>query len=175
VLRARARPSPSSTAAGFSVLELVAVLAASALIGSLGFSAYRTYAVRAKVAASLTFANHVRARVAAAFKATGIPPADRHAAGLFEPAAVEDEGLVDSIDVADGRISITFSARADSAIAGQTLYLTPFETADLDVVWVCGNKPPGDGLKPLGFAAGGPESVQASTTIDARFLPSECR
>jgi pilin len=117
----------------------------------------------------------VRARVAAAFKTTGIPPADRHAAGLFEPATVEDADLVDSIEVADGRIAITFSPRADSAIAGQTLYLTPFETADLDVVWVCGNKAAGLGLKPLGFAAGGPELPRLPTAIDSRFLPPECR
>ena len=74
-----------------------------------------------------------------------------------------------------GRVDVRFGRNADDAIAGRTLSLTPFETADQRVVWLCGNKLPGPGLEPLGFAGGAAEPVQILTLIDVRFLPPSCR
>jgi type IV pilus assembly protein PilA len=163
-----------SSAAGFSMLELVAVLAVSALMGLVGISAYRTYTVRAQVSAGLVHAESIRGRVAAAYEISGERPADGRAAGVPFPAADAAE-LIDDIRVEDGRVGITFSPEADAAIAGRTLYLAPFETADRKVVWVCGNRVAGVGLKPLGFATGAYASAQLLTTIEPRFLPSTCR
>jgi hypothetical protein len=63
----------------------------------------------------------------------------------------------------------------DSVLAGKILSLTPFETADQNVVWVCGNEFSGVGLNPLGFAAGGPQAEQVVTAIEDRYLPPACR
>jgi hypothetical protein len=82
---------------------------------------------------------------------------------------------VASVAISDGRIDIRYESGADPVIAGHTLSLTPFETASRDVVWVCGNALPGAGLEPLGFAGGAQRAVQTITTIDPRYLPSECR
>lgn len=169
------RPSKRPSSAGFTVVELAAVLAITAIIGALGASAYRTYAVRAEIANGIAGTEGVRDRVTAAFKTTGIPPSDRHAAGL-EPGRNQAWGdYVDDVEVVRGRVDLRFGRNADDAIAGRTLSLTPFETADQRIVWLCGNKLPGPGLQPLGFAGGAAEPVQVLTLIDARFLPPGCR
>ena len=168
------RRSPSGNlraAAGFTIVELAAVLGVTVIIGALGVSAYRTYAVRAEIASGIAGTEGIRDRVTAAFKATGIPPTDR------QPAARNGAwgDYVDEVQVVRGRVDVRFGRNADGAIAGRTLSLTPFETADQEVVWLCGNKLPGPGLEPLGFAGGAPEPVQMLTLIDVRFLPPGCR
>ncbi|HUQ51883.1 MAG TPA: pilin, partial [Gammaproteobacteria bacterium] len=82
---------------------------------------------------------------------------------------------VESVEVINGRLDLRFGYRADHAISGRTLSLTPFETATHEVVWVCGNARPGAGLEPLGFSLGGQQAVQADTLIEPRYLPSTCR
>ena len=169
-------PGPHSLAApGFTLVELAAVLAVTALIGALAVSAYRTYAVRAEIASGIAGTEGVRDRVTAAFKTTGVPPVDRQTAGL-DPGHDEAWGdYVDDVAIVRGRVDVRFGRNADDAIGGRILSLTPFETADQRVVWVCGNKLPGPGLEPLGFAGGAAQAVQTLTLIDVRFLPPSCR
>jgi type IV pilus assembly protein PilA len=160
---------------GVSLVELVATVAVTAIIGALGLSAYRTYAVRAEILSGIGDTARLRERVATAFGATSIPPADRVAAGLGPARDPAWGDYIDDVDVINGRIDIRFGRAADDAINGRTLSMTPFETADQRVVWICGNKLPGLGLKPLGFASGAPQPVQTLTLIEPRFLPPDCR
>ncbi len=151
------------------------MLAVTAIIGALGVSAYRTYAVRAEIVSGIAGTEAIRDRVVAAFKTTGIPPADRQTVGL-DRGHDEDWGdYIDDVEVVRGRVDVRFGHRADDAIAGRTLSLTPFETADQRIVWLCGNKLPGPGLQPLGFAGGAAEPIQILTLIEVRFLPPTCR
>jgi hypothetical protein len=169
------RQRHGKAAEGISIVEVIAALSAGCVVAALSVSSYRTYMVRKQIAACTRVAANARDHVVQAFRSTGEPPADRNAANLVGDATADSGPFVAGIDVADGRVMILVSDDADAAIAGQTLSLTPYETADLKVVWICGNKVPGTGLKPLGFANGGRQSSQMLTTIDARYLPSDCR
>lgn len=160
---------------GFTLIELVATLAVTALIAAIAYSAYRTYAVRDQIAATVVRSEPLQTRVAASFRRNGVPPGDAAEAGVPHDAGSALGGYVASVAISDGRIDILYSDTADSAIAGQVLSLTPYETAGRDVVWVCGNALPGAGLEPLGFAGGVRQALQALTTINARYLPSACR
>ena len=161
---------------GFSAIELVLVVAATLIVAALGVSIYRTFSARAQVAAALDEAGAARNLVIAAFEQNGVPPADSTAAGIDATAEPLLRGTyVDTLSVHDGRIDLRFGAAADSTLAGKVLSLTPFETADMNIVWVCGNELPDVGLEPLGFAAGGPQAEQAATAIEDRYLPPACR
>ena len=163
------------SARGFTLIELVAALAVTALLAAAGLSAYRTHVVRDQIAATVVRSEPLQARVAESFRRFGVPPRDAAAAGMPQEAGRSLGGYVASIAITDGRIDIRYDDAADSAIAGRTLSLTPFETVGRDVVWVCGNALPGAGLEPLGFAGGARRALQTITTIDARYLPSACR
>ena len=170
------RPLHRGRQSGFSAVELVLVIGATLLVVALGVSMYRTYAVRAEIAASLEEASPTQRLVVAAFRESATPPADAAATGLDATARhFLSSPYVESLEVSNGRIDLIFGAGADTAIAGKRLSLTPFETADREVVWICGNRPPGVGLQPLGFAAGGPQAVPVVTSIEDRYLPRSCR
>jgi len=160
---------------GFSVTELAIVLAVTALIAGLAASAYRTYAVRREVSSSVALAAGEREHVTRSFEHYGEPPRDRESAGLSPDKSDSRGRYIDWIDVVDGRLDLHFGNEADAAIAGHTLSVTPFETADREVSWICGNRVAGPGLKPLGFANGARQAVQVVTQIEPRYLPSICR
>jgi type IV pilus assembly protein PilA len=170
------QPSRNAAAVhGFSVPELMIVLAVTALIAGLGASAYKTYVVRGQISQSLTLATNAEQRVTQSFERDGDPPANRETAGLSRTKGDDHGRYVDSIDVVDGRIDLHFGNAADAAIAGRTLSLTPYESVSRDVFWVCGNRVAGAGLRPLGFANGARQAIQVVTPIEPRYLPPACR
>jgi hypothetical protein len=167
--------TPAPGHRGFSSAELTIVLAVTALLLGLGASAYKTYLVRGQVTQSLTLAARAEAQIAASFHRDGEPPADRVSAGLPRDGTADRGVYIESLEVVDGRIDLRFGSGADPSLAGRTLSLTPFESANRDVFWVCGNRIAGVGLQPLGFANGARQAVQVVTQIQPRYLPSNCR
>jgi type IV pilus assembly protein PilA len=83
--------------------------------------------------------------------------------------------FVESVTIVTGRIDVLYGAQADPSIVGRRISLTPYETVEGNVAWLCGNEAPGPGLQPLGFAAGGRQAAQIPTTIEARYLSGPCR
>ena len=157
---------------GLTPIEVVVALAVTGLMVSLVFSAVDTYLVRRQIAESLTLAQPLQHRVAQVFRSSGEPPSDDRGQRTAE---LGGGTYVNSIAIVDGRIDLRFGRAADAAIAGRVLSLTPFETANLEVVWVCGSAAPGVGLHPLGFSGGSRQAAQVPTSIEPRYLPRACR
>jgi hypothetical protein len=168
-------PWSRATNLGFTAIELALVIAATALIGALGVSAWHTYVVRAQVAAAVARAAETQDLVTHAFRRSGLVPVNRLSAGLSSDGREGSSEYVESTQIVNGRIDLHFGSRADAAIAGRTVALTPFESADQRVVWICGNRTPGPGLQPLGFSGGARQAAQGLTTIETRYLPEACR
>jgi hypothetical protein len=125
---------------------------------------------------SVDYARPAQRLVVASFNTTGTPPIDSSAAGVGPLLyGSPPETYVDVLEVHHGRIDLRFGDRADAALAGKTLSLTPFETADGEVVWLCGNEIPDVGLSPLGYIAGGPQATHLVSSIEDRYLPPSCR
>ena len=147
------------------------VVAIIGILASLAVSAYQTYTVRAQIAEGLNMAAGAKTPVVDAYLQDGVAPANRTAAGMSANPTDTAGGYVSAVDVEDGRIEVTFGGpEAHAAIAGQTLYVTPYEVAGRSsITWRCGaaNAPAG-GLLNGGIA-------HAAPTVDQRYLPSTCR
>jgi Tfp pilus assembly protein PilE len=158
--------------AGFTYTEFAVVLAVTAILITVAYSAYRTHSVRVELARAISAMESLKHAVEETFRRTGVPPATL--ADLSAPLSIGSE-LIEEVRIEHGRIELTFSTVADAGLANRSLYLTPFETVDHRVVWVCGSRLPGVGLNPLGFAAGALQPKPIATTIEERFLLRECR
>ena len=112
---------------GFTLIELMIVVAIIAILASLAVSAYQTYTVRAQVAEGLNFAVGAKVPVVESFNNTGIPPADLDAAGMPALATDIQGSYVSSVSISDGRIDVTFGNNVHQDAFGDTLSLTPYQ------------------------------------------------
>lgn len=157
--------------AGFTLIELMIVVAIIGILASLAVSAYQTYTVRAQISEGISMAAGAKAPIVDTYTNDGVAPADRQAAGMPPDAASTRGAYVSAVDIVDGRIDITFSGpRAHQDIIGRTVSLTPYETAGNTIVWRCGAAPQPAGGDPLN--GGG---AHEDPTVDERYLPSTCR
>ncbi len=158
----------------FTLGELAAVVAATGIVIAAGYSAYNSYRVTHEVAEGITVASELIPAVTEFYHRHGEVPSQPE---LAYPAgtALASSAVVGSVTVVDGRIDVLYGPQADPAIAGRQISLTPYETVDRHVVWICGNRMPGPGLELLGFAGGGRRAAQISTPIEPRYLPPSCR
>jgi type IV pilus assembly protein PilA len=156
---------------GFTLIELMIVIAIIAILASLAVSAYQTYTVRAQVAEGMNFAAGAKVPIVDALTNAGIAPADLLAAGMDPNPASFTGSYVSTVNIVGGRVDVTFGGlRAHQDIVGMVLSLTPYETPGNTIVWRCGNA----AIPPSGVPlSGGAPHVQA--TVDPRYLPKVCR
>ncbi len=157
---------------GFTLIELVIVIAIAFVLASLAVSAYQTYTVRSQVQEGIDFASATKAPIVDAYKNGGVPPADRVAAGMTPIASDTQGAYVSQVDLDNGRIDITFGNDAHQDIFGDSVSLTPYLTGGNTVSWRCGNAPPPAG-SPL--TGGGITAAHRTPTVEERYLPGVCR
>ena len=155
---------------GFTLIELMIVIAILGILASLAVSAYQTYTVRAQISEGLNFATGAKVPIVDAYTNGGVAPVNRVAAGLSAAATDTRGSFVTSVEIVNGRIDVTFGGPlAHQDIIGTAMSLTPYETAGNAVVWRCGNAPPPPGVLLNGGAG------HVAPTVDSRYLPANCR
>ena len=159
---------------GFTLIELMIVVAIIGILAAIAIPAYQDYTVRSQVTEGLNLADAIKTGVAESFASTGVWPATIVEAG-GTLGALPSGKYVGSVDVTNGTITITYgtgpAVQANANIIGKTLLLQPLLSPNLDVVWNCGMKAP-VGAQP----ATGPNSAPANTSsVLPKYLPQNCR
>jgi type IV pilus assembly protein PilA len=160
---------------GFTLIELMIVVAIIGILASVAIPTFQGYLIRAQVSEGLSVAAPAKARVAAAFLDNGEAPADRAIAGLTGAAGATAGKYVTGVEIDDGVITVTYGFSASAQITGLTFTMTPYETNSGGVVWRCGSAPIPNGLSPMGTSGGGITSTYSAPTVPGSYLPSACR
>jgi type IV pilus assembly protein PilA len=153
---------------GFSIVELIFVLAILGVLMAMAIPALQGMALRRQVQDSLALARLAEAGVQARWSAAKKMPANNAEAGLPVPEKMISN-TVSRVDVSDGAVTITFGNNAGKALHGKRLTLRPAVVVDTPMVpaaWLCHNVP-----APIGMEVRG-ENV---TDVPPEWLPVECR
>ena len=136
---------------GYTLIELMIVVAIVGILSVIALPAYQTYTIRAQVAEGLTVSAPLKNSVATYAISRGTFPADNTNAGLLSANNYTGK-FVDSISVSGDTIAIIYGNDANAKINGHVLNLIAVQN-DGAITWNCAS---GEG-------------------IDSNYRPSSCR
>ena len=135
---------------GFTLIELMIVVAIIAILAAIALPAYQDYTIRAQVSEGATLADGAKTAVWDFIANTGRMPTNNKSAGLAAATSIIGN-YVQQLNVAGGVITVTYGRNANMKIAGDTLLMSP-DSAGGSIPWRC-----------------------HSTTLDGKYLPTSCR
>ncbi|WP_420230049.1 pilin [Psychrobacter sp. ER1] len=138
---------------GFTLIELMIVIAIIGILAAIALPAYQDYTKRARVGEALSLAGGAKTAVTEFYSSNNSWPSDNAAAGLPSASAINGN-TVSSVTVASGKISVIVNDKVEKTPANAVLVLSPSASGG-SVTWNC--------------------TSDAGTKLDNKFLPSECR
>ena len=160
---------------GFTLIELMIVVAIIGILAAIAIPAYQDYTIRAQVTEGLSLVSQVKVSVAEAYTTNGAYPADGGAIGL-DPTKPISGKYVTGVDLGDanGVITVTFGNQANATkLATETLSLAPYANANGDISWICGLAKATNANEATAAAA--ETAATAGTSVAAKYLPATCR
>ncbi len=138
---------------GFTLIELMIVVAIIGILAAVALPAYQDYTVRAKVSEVILAASSAKVAVSEAAQANGSMLAASISVSSQASKYVAGVVYADGANASTGIITAT--AQGDNAITGKTVQFSGALQANGQVVWTC--------------------SAGAASGMDAKYLPASCK
>ena len=138
---------------GFTLIELMIVVAIIAILAAIAIPAYQNYLIRSQVSEGMTVAGGAETAVAEFYSNYGTMPGTNLSAGIVSASSISGKYVTSTTVGANGLITALFSSAAptNKNIWGGKLILSPL-TAGGSIAWSC-----------------------TQSTVNPTYLPSSCR
>ncbi|HEZ7078191.1 TPA: pilin [Neisseria meningitidis] len=158
---------------GFTLIELMIVIAIVGILAAVALPAYQDYTARAQVSEAILLAEGQKSAVTEYYLNHGEWPGNNTSAGVASSSTIKGK-YVKEVTVANGVITATMlSSGVNKEIQGKKLSLWA-KRQDGSVKWFCGQP-----VTRADNAKAGTDEVTAATPdtdkINTKHLPSTCR
>ncbi|MBK8640437.1 MAG: pilin [Chromatiaceae bacterium] len=135
---------------GFTLIELMIVVAIIGILAAIAIPAYQDYTKRTHVSEGMVLGDGVKTAIAEFYADVGHFPSNNASAGLATAASISGNAVT-SVTVVDGAATILYNDKVES---GNAIVLSPFNAGG-SIRWSCGDS--------------------AGSSITAKYRPSNCR
>ena len=142
---------------GFTLIELMIVVAIIAILAAIALPAYQDYVARSQVSEAASLASGARTAVAEQYANVGSFTSINNAnAGLAASGSIEGR-YVDQVNVTGGNVDARMGNEASAKVSGGVLRFSPVDRGG-SIEWVCKG-----------------QSGNLAGTANQKYLPSSCR
>jgi len=121
---------------GFTLIELMIVVAIIGILAAIAIPAYLDYAVRSQVAHGINLASGAKVAVAEYYQDRGDYPSDNATAGLAAAATIRGKYVTQVEVTAGGNIEVTFGNDVNIKILNAVLTVSATDN-DGSLSWAC--------------------------------------
>ena len=121
---------------GFTLIELMIVVAIIGIIAVLAIPAYTNYSIRSQVSEGISLASSAKAAATEYYQNQGVFAPDNNTAGLAAAATIRGDYVTQVNLIPGGDIQITYGNKVHPAVNGGVLSLSPTDNFG-SISWTC--------------------------------------